>query len=223
MSQSLHPSQSMMEEFCAGKLDPGLSALVAAHLADCSACRKLAAQIETHLAQSCLEIPSQAAVPDFSKIEQDILELPASGRNLQIRDLSAQTLTVKGKSVDLPAPLSTLKKAMAPWRSVGRNISYSKVDVEGAGNLYFLYFENGAEIPEHTHDGNEYALVVAGSFRDQHSEYITGDFATFSTSDSHRPSTEDPDGCLLLVSLEGPFVFKEGWARLLNPFRRWLF
>ena len=129
------------------------------------------------------------------------------------------SLQFNNKTIELPPTLLSAKENMSPWKSIG-NISYSKVDIHGSGNMYFVHFEPGVNISEHTHDGNEYAYVIAGSFSDQHSEYITGDFASFSHDDSHNPYTEDPDGCLLLVSIDGPFIFKEGLARLLNPFRR---
>ena len=221
-----HPKKIILDQFTKGQLDDPVSIIIAAHTGSCSQCKKYLARKEEELAQDFAQPLNTNLddfnIPDFSFMEKSIIESSIEKEPIIDKESENKTLLFKNKSIDLPPSLLSIKSHMSPWRSLG-NISYSKVNVHGESSIYFVHFEPGAKIAEHSHDGNEYAYVVAGSFKDQHSEYITGDFASFTHDDSHHPYTEDPDGCLLLVSIDGPFFFKEGWARLLNPFRKLFF
>jgi putative transcriptional regulator len=219
-----HPSRSFLDLLASGKLDDTVSIVISSHVEGCRQCQKYIAKKEAQLADTMFKSVEEKSseIPEFSKMQEIIINSSEESVPQLKYQNADNVLTFKSKTVDLPATLKRIKKHMSPWKSFG-NISYSKINVQGQSNLYFVHFEPGVKIAEHTHDGNEYAYVLAGSFQDQHAEYITGDFASFSRDDSHHPYTEDPDGCMLLVTIEGPFVFKEGWARLLNPFRKLFF
>ncbi len=218
-----HPCDAVLTEFASGHLDDHLAILVSAHSQDCAHCCSRLEQTEKRLAEEMSSAPliNDGVRPDLSKIQDRILSQSDSPASPQVVT-SSRTLSFKNKKVLLPKALQKAERFMTSWRRLG-SISYSKVNIAGTSNLYFVHFEAGAKIAQHSHDGNEYAYVVAGSFRDQHSDYVTGDFACFGVEDSHHPYTDDPDGCLLLVSLEGPFVFSEGLPRVLNPFRKLFF
>ncbi|MCB9026535.1 MAG: cupin domain-containing protein [Bdellovibrionaceae bacterium] len=225
---SKHPNLRILKQFANGDLDEHLSILISAHRSGCKKCSKIVSESESKASLIFFnEVDSRfkdLKIPDFSAIQAKILNKKSTVKEASILQTHKDKhLVFKNKNIDLPAPLIALKKLMGPWKSINKNISYSKLSSQSRGNLYFVFFGPGAKIPEHSHDGNEYAYVVAGSFRDQVSEYISGDFASFNHKDCHHPYTDDPDGCMLLVNLKGPFYFKEGLARLLNPFRHFIF
>ena len=219
-----HPSLSFLDQLVSGNLDDTVSMVISSHTGSCKRCQDYMTKKEELLANDLfISMPEQVTnVPDFSNLQESIMNSAEDTMTTAELPKLDNILQFKNKKIDLPANLQNMKKHMTPWKSFG-SISYSKIDVHGASNMYFVHFEPGVKISEHSHEGNEYAYVLAGSFQDQHNEYITGDFASFSHDDSHHPYTEDPDGCMLLVSIDGPFVFKEGWARLLNPFRNLFF
>jgi putative transcriptional regulator len=218
-----HPNQKILIKLTAGELDDKHSLVVSAHTQSCGACKIKISQLESQLSENYFSTSASdinlSPTPDFSQIQKTILELKP--KSISKKSVSVERITIKNKSVELPIQLNSLISQMQKWKTVGDKLSYCKIDVHGSSNLYFVYFNKGAKIPEHTHEGNEFVYVIAGSYSDELFEYVSGDFSSYNTADSHHPYTEDPDGCLLLVSLDGPFVFQEGWARLLNPFRRW--
>lgn len=219
-----HPNDGVLSRFSRGDLEDKISAVVAAHLGSCSQCQTRVSQLESKLADLYFEgleeqVSTKSSTP-FDIMQEEILKKP------QVKTLPIvkpnEFVEVSGKKIELPAHISHLTKSMRPWRKVGSRIQYSQLDIHGNNHLYFVHFNSGAQIPEHTHLGQEFVYVIEGSFSDQISEYSTGDFACFSQEDHHSPKTDDPDGCLLLVSLEAPFVFKKGWSQLLNPISRFL-
>lgn len=218
-----HPNIDILKKFAYGQLDDQLSVIVSGHVEYCSLCRKQIYQYEDQLALETFNLTSEEnKVPDFSILEKNIVENGLSPLSFA-KDTNNNYLSFKNKQIPLPHSLSSITKYVGSWDCLFGKISFAPVNLQGKGHMYFVHFEQGAKIPKHSHDGNEYAYIVAGSFCDSKTEYISGDFASFNEADSHAPYTNDPDGCLLLVSLDGPFYFKEGFAKLLNPFRKFLF
>lgn len=244
-----HPDEETMNRYVEGSIDPQLAVLIKAHIHECAECREAQRTAEARQAQRAFaantvsmagtaRADSSAVVageaPDFSGMFDAIVCQPGAtqvqGGKSGERDESAGAVQASAKvlelpinnlKVELPASIARLAQHTGKWRSIGRKIASSRVNVAGSGNLYFIYFAEGASIASHAHTGEEYCYVVAGNFHDQHAEYITGDFGHFKQNDAHAPSTSDPDGCLLLVKLDGTFDFKEGLARVLNWFN-WL-
>lgn len=218
-----HPSPFLLEQFVSGDIEDQLAVILAAHVESCEQCQKLIKKREQHMAGSLVEQQPPANV-DFGDMAENIMsqKLPSTPPS-QSKTENDISLFFKDQEFSLPTPLQPLKKLMLPWKRSFANISMAKIDLAGTGSMYFLHIPKGTTVPVHSHKGNEFIYVVAGSFEDDLNEYITGDFAHFSVHDTHTPTTQDPDGCLLLVSVEGPFHFKKGWAKLLNPFGRFLF
>ncbi len=215
-----HPDSKILARYASGDLSEKSSLVISSHVSQCVECQTSVAQHESSLTQAFIKTKFNME-PDLSAMLNYIVTSRPAAAETSPR--LRQSIKVNNQTLELPLQLSSIHQNIGPWRQVGKKISYAKIDVDGPSNLYLVYFAKGAKIPEHGHEGNEFAYVIAGSFTDQTNDYVSGDFVSFDTLDSHHPQTDDPDGCLLLVCIEAPFVFKEGFARLLNPFRRLLF
>lgn len=223
MNKMNHPNIFVLKSFASGEIGAQLAILVSAHLESCVQCKIDLHKIESEFTKSFIsesKIDSQSFEEEFKSIlncSQEKLDISSESNSQK------SFLNFEGKNYHLPKGINSLQNVMGPWKMKLKNFYYSKLNLSGIGNMYFLYFKSGVSIPVHTHTGNEYVYVIAGSFEDGINEYITGDFANFNQSVSHSPRTNDPDGCMLLVSIEAPFHFQKGWARLLNLFGKWIY
>ena len=97
------------------------------------------------------------------------------------------------------------------------------VDLGNQGVANFIFMGSGGSVPEHTHRGTEYTLVIDGEFSDGLSRYDTGDFIFMDGEKTHTPKAEGKEGCLVFSIVDQPLHFTSGLARLLNPFSHLFF
>lgn len=218
-----HPSEDILKAYAIGDIDEKVASLVSAHTQHCSLCAQIVRTEEDLHAQELVQVEPFKR-PNFDHLYHKILTPPA----LSIEKVEEKEphhfpsqFEIEGLNIDIPRSLRPLLARASSWKSVLGNISYAKVEMDGPGHFYFVYFKKGAKISQHSHKGHEFSYVVAGSFNDEFNEYVTGDFAWFDKSDTHTPQTQDPDGCLLAVVIDAPFIFKKGLSRLLNPLGMW--
>jgi putative transcriptional regulator len=84
----------------------------------------------------------------------------------------------------------------------------------------FYKIAAGKELPEHTHRGNEFTLVMAGSFADNAGEYRQGDFILADTHTIHQPKASNDCDCICFAVMDAPLKMTGFFGRLLNPFLR---
>ena len=97
------------------------------------------------------------------------------------------------------------------------------VDLGQDGQANFIYMEKGGRVPEHTHKGTEFTLVIDGQFSDGLADYDCGDFTIMDSTKKHMPFSEADEGCLVFTMVDKPLHFTSGLARLLNPFSQLFF
>ncbi|MFT6898372.1 MAG: putative transcriptional regulator, partial [Paraglaciecola sp.] len=109
------------------------------------------------------------------------------------------------------------------WSRLAGKLWHAPVDIGGMGQASFIYMEKGGRVPEHTHRGNEFTLVIDGTFSDGLADYGVGDFTRMDSHNKHVPYSDADDGCLVFTILDKPLHFTSGIARLLNPFSHLFF
>jgi putative transcriptional regulator len=70
----------------------------------------------------------------------------------------------------------------------------------------------------HTHRGNEYTLVLDGSFSDKAGDYHQGDFILADTQTIHQPKAANDGDCICFAVTDAPLKMTGFFGRLLNPF-----
>jgi len=72
----------------------------------------------------------------------------------------------------------------------------------------------------HTHMGDEYTVILEGSFSDEAGLYHKGDFLLRDASDQHTPVATLDKYCICLAVTEAPIQLTGFFGWLLNPFIR---
>ncbi len=89
--------------------------------------------------------------------------------------------------------------ARRKWRGLAPGLTRLDLDVGGKGLTRLLRISPRSAIPRHTHDGTEYALVLAGSLADGVGDYEPGDISFADATVTHKPRARTGQACWLLV------------------------
>lgn len=116
----------------------------------------------------------------------------------------------------LPQSLDNLK-----WISRGRGVREYPIKMGTEGfSVSLLAIEPGQAIPNHTHRGREYTVVLEGAYEDGGMMVQAGDLVCNDDTDVHRPIADQRDGCLCLAVIDAPLRFKGPLGWVINPFLR---
>ena len=242
-----HPSAQQLEDFVEGTLTPAISLMVSAHCDMCERCQRLV-EIETErLAAQMVSTANESladntdATLQFGDMLSQITQLPSSQvdelkkdhppeyretinkSNLRSEHKGLSTIELDGREFTLPRTLHRYIDKTGNWSSLVGKLWQAPVDLGNQGVANFIFMGSGGSVPEHTHRGTEYTLVIDGEFSDGLSHYDTGDFIFMDGEKTHTPKAEGKEGCLVFSIVDQPLHFTSGLARLLNPFSHLFF
>ncbi|HEH9439047.1 TPA: cupin domain-containing protein [Aeromonas sobria] len=225
-----HPTDPMLRAFAADELPLPLAVGLSAHCELCPDCAARLKTFEEELAQQYLDSP---AAPELAPRDDVALD---AGFDAMLADILAQPEPVAAPVIDLPRAQPTelevaghayrlprvLARYRSPkWRHIGAIRQQSLPLDEMGARASLLHIEAGGRIPEHTHQGYELTLLLAGTIEDGDTCYKAGDFIWRDASHSHSPHT--PDGCLCYTVQDAPVQFTKGLSRLLNGISQHLY
>ncbi|TNI94710.1 ChrR family anti-sigma-E factor [Aeromonas allosaccharophila] len=225
-----HPTDPMLRAFAADELPLPLAVGLSAHCELCPDCAARLKTFEEELAQQYLASPAE---PELAPRDDVALD---AGFDAMLADILAQPEPVAAPVIDLPRAQSgelevaghaySLPRVLAryrspKWRHIGAIRQQSLPLDEMGARASLLHIEAGGRIPEHTHQGYELTLLLAGTIEDGDTLYKAGDFIWRDASHSHSPHT--PDGCLCYTVQDAPVQFTKGLSRLLNGISQHLY
>lgn len=225
-----HPTDPMLRAFAADELPLPLAVGLSAHCELCPDCAARLKIFEEELAQQYLDSPAE---PELAPRDDVALD---AGFDAMLADILAQPEPVAAPVIDLPQAQPTelevaghayrlprvLARYRSPkWRHIGAIRQQSLPLDEMGARASLLHIEAGGRIPEHTHQGYELTLLLAGTIEDGDTRYKAGDFIWRDASHSHSPHT--PDGCLCYTVQDAPVQFTKGLSRLLNGISQHLY
>lgn len=242
-----HPSARQLSDFVEGTLSPAISLMVSAH---CDMCEKCQCRVEIETESLAAEMVSSVSAKmdntidtsfQFGDMLSQITALP-SGKQSDLgsyceveyqepfkkdnsRRLQAgvSTIELDGRTFTLPRTLHRYIDKTGNWSSLVGKLWQAPVDLGNQGVANFIFMGSGGSVPEHTHRGTEYTLVIDGEFSDGLGRYDTGDFIFMDGEKTHTPRAEGKEGCLVFSIVDQPLHFTSGLARLLNPFSHLFF
>ena len=200
-------------QFAAGQLSDALGVMVACHLEHCAECRQHAQTFEQLGGELMDELVPTPMSPDFLSKVMD--QLNSVDDNIVI-PVSVDPRLPKPLQRFLPNTVENL-----PWYGFSKNIQ--QFDLAFSDSHYtakFYKIKAGKELPEHTHRGNEFTLVMSGAFSDDAGSYREGDFILADTSTKHRPKAHDDCDCICFAVMDAPLKLTGFWGKMLNPFLR---
>lgn len=95
----------------------------------------------------------------------------------------------------------------ADWRFAAPGVRRIELMSEGDAKAELLRIEPGHGSPSHTHEGNEFTLVLAGAFSDGIGRYAKGDLCAADGGTTHRPIAEPGETCFALAVTDGALKF----------------
>lgn len=216
-----HPDHDLLSRYANGELESASSILISAHLEFCPHCRQKLAAIEAKQARHLANSEPATMTPSLNAMMLEIMaQEPSEPIAEEVLD---NELLLEDKTYPLPSALQRHSDKIGPWSRLPGNIKRAQVEVSGSSKMNFIYMDEGSSLPEHTHQGQEITLVLAGEFYDDNGTYKPGDFIIQSDEHTHLPRTRDGQDCLCLTLLNAPLHFTSGLATLLNPFSQLFF
>ena len=209
-----HPSEEMLLGYAAGSLNEPVSLLVATHLALCPDCRREVAAYEM-LGGEELEGQSPVTMASDSLVRVlDLLDEPEAPAK---SSWPAQTGT---GDLRLPQPLRGYVSGSLDsldWRQRGGIAEASLLPDQNSFKTRLMRIKPKTAIPEHSHHGAEYTLVLAGGFSDHTGHFLRGDVAIADPEVQHRPVADAGEDCICLAVTDAPLRFTGTFVRLLSP------
>lgn len=221
----------LMLDYINGSLPDPLQIMVASHVAmnkDAEADFQALSEIGGDILAS--DAPVALSGVDMDRLLDDLDSIPqesgAFDDDETIVDLKAiygRTRKVEGDYAPvLPAPLRAQiggELESIEWRKVGGGVKEFVLPVSEKGlKASLLWVEAGRKIPNHTHKGREYTLILGGAFVDGDTRLDRGDFVCNDGDDVHSPEADMDHGCLCYVVQDAPLKFKGLLGLLINPF-----
>ena len=210
-----HPVEEQLTAFAAGSLPLSQALCISAHLEHCTHCQQKLQrlnQVGSELMQQLKPAPASTALKSrlldqLDKLGLESTEQDTAQHNSTIPRCLQQFIKDDYSSLD--------------WKRVSSDIQSIELcrDSNGA-RVELLKIRPGGSATTHTHLGDEYTVILEGSFPDEAGLYHQGDFLVQTAQHHHTPvATLDRD-CICLAVTEGPIQFTGWLARLFNPFIR---
>lgn len=196
----------ILAEYASSTLGESQSVLVASHLTLCPKCLKESERfdqigglfmseaedtaLDSNLLDKVLsrldETKDNECKPDKNVVTSDLAMIPKP-----IRDRLPPTLKIQN------------------WKRLGKNIKYIDLpNTQPKTSMRLMKLSAGTKIPLHSHNGNEYTMVISGGFSDHYGSYQRGDVAVRDESDTHQPVVDDSEDCICFIVTEAPLKIK---------------
>lgn len=121
----------------------------------------------------------------------------------------------------VPSPLEDFVKRTGQelkWKKLGFGVERASLSNDDGEELYLLKARPGLKVPRHTHEGEEWALILQGGYSVGEESYGLGDLHREDESCTHQPIVDDDgEACITLVALEGSLKFSNPLMRMLKP------
>ena len=225
-----HPGDELLSSYSAGSLPLGQALCVSAHMEFCTNCCKKLQRFNQVGGELMLQLNPATVSHDLkntilNKIDEDSDSLERDHQDMSYSGKSKVSNVRSGAGESsVPRCLRQFVKSdyqeMA-WRRVAKSIHNIELfrDDENT-KVEMLKIKSGGSVSTHSHLGEEYTVILEGSFSDEDGLYQQGDFLVRNSRDEHTPiATLDRD-CICLGVSEAPLQFSGFFARILNPLIR---
>jgi putative transcriptional regulator len=215
-----HPKFELIQSFVNGELPASLSAGIAIHADMCPKCQQQIAQLTEQLSYASFEevyldrfIVDESQEVDNVDFEKAIAAITESNDIDIIKAKVEKSITFKDQVYSLPPVLNNM--VLGKTANVGK-LARARIQLdENEIHSSLLHIEPGGSVPEHTHNGFELTVLIAGKFSDETGEYVPGDFIMLDKKNQHHPVSEK--GCLCFTVANDSLHFTQGINKLLNP------
>ncbi len=203
MSLAHHPSEELLLDLAAGRLERGPALVLKAHLGACADCQAEVGRLEAVGGVLMAALPAAPMQGDA---------LARALARIETREPPAAPI-----DVGLPELLGGERLGPRRWLAPGLWLRRLEPERPSRFNTYLLHTSPGRRLPRHGHVGAEYVCVLEGAFSDATGRYGAGDFACSDEALVHEPLAESGEACLCLISTEGRLQMHDLIGRLFQP------
>ncbi|MBL6937387.1 MAG: cupin domain-containing protein [Alphaproteobacteria bacterium] len=210
MSIAHHPGDELLLSYASGAANEAVALLVASHATFCAQCR---ARVQRAEATGGRVLTDMAPVPMSAQAYESLLARLDEPARAVVQAAHLQS--------DVPAPLQAYigtDYGALPWRHVGGGISHLPIRTRGGMRARLIRAEPGSGVYTHTHKGEEWTLVLTGSYTDKTGHYAAGDVQSTTPEISHQPTADAGPVCINLAVTDAPLVFRGLLPKLVAKF-----
>lgn len=203
-----HIDEATLAAFAAGQLAQPFAVVVASHLSLCPTCQR---SYREQIAVGGAMLDEVTPKPLSQNLKTGIMD--------RLDDMPVEAVSYPVPPAPFPAPLSLFFGAEGPkWSSIGLGARQSILKNDDQGSLRLLYIPAGRAVPEHSHSGPEFTLVLQGSYSTAGETFAAGDVETANEEVEHTPMAGTEGPCICLAATSAPLRFGSFLPRLLQPF-----
>jgi putative transcriptional regulator len=211
MTTSHKLQDEWLVSYAAGTLTHGRSLMVASHLAYHDDLQEIVSDAEA-IGGALLDSIDAAPVSD-TVLDQVLSRLD---------DRMSQPVSAAPKRSDVfPQPLAQYLNGNVEslnWRFMGPGMSNARLwNGPNDERLWLLRARGGVVVPEHGHSGDEWTLILKGSYQTSLGRFGVGDMDVAGEEIVHQPIIDDGEECICLVLTEGPIRLKSLIGRMIQP------
>jgi putative transcriptional regulator len=220
-----HPGDALLMDYAGGCLAEPAALVIATHMTLCPGCRHAVAELET-VGGALLEELEPEEVSDccrnavFARLDAADAPRPMPPRPRNGSGVCGSGVGGSGVGGTplLPRPLRRYVGDLERlrWRTRLPGLQMAEIPL-GNGVANLVRMRGGVAVPQHSHDGLELAVILAGGFTDSLGHFVRGDVAIGDDGVDHRP-VADAEGCLCLSVTLGRLRLTGPLGRLIDPF-----
>lgn len=210
-----HPGDELLASYSAASLPLSQALCISVHLDHCDECTQKLRRLN-HVGSELMQQLKPS--PPSPGLKEKLLD------QLDTLPVDVETARYNSGSTSVPRCLHQFIKTgyqEIPWNRISPDIqNYELCRDQNNAKVELLRIKPGGTSGTHTHMGDEYTVILEGSFSDEAGLYHQGDFLVRNKRHRHTPVATQDRECICLAVTEGPIQLTGFFGRLLNPFIR---
>jgi putative transcriptional regulator len=220
-----HPADELLTAYAAASLPLSQALCISVHLEHCSECTQNLHRLNQLGSELMLNLRPAPSSPDLRNKLLDLIDqVSIDQTSIGEASNTAVSSHTNANNQLLPRCLHQFIKTGykdISWKRLSRDIqSYELCRDQNNAKVELLRLKPGGTSGTHTHMGDEYTVILEGSFSDESGLYHQGDFLVRDSRHQHTPVATNDRECICLAVTEAPIQLTGFFGRLLNPLIR---
>lgn len=222
---NFHPDTALLVDYASGSVHRAQAICLSTHLSFCAQCAQQVRHLEELGGDLALTEPAalSSGLLDKTLATLDSAEPPTPRPTAQARQIEGRTDLLNGQSAlpELVQKLITGIPAPAAWRKLSNSVSMARLPT--GQKDYEVALQRicaGGKTPHHGHTGDEFTVVLQGSFSDEDGVYSAGDFLYRGPGEVHQPLGALHEDCICLTAVSARIKLRSRFDWLFAPLLR---
>ena len=214
-----HPDEELLATYSAASLPLSQALCISTHIEHCHECASKAQRLNLVGGELMQQLKPALPSSAFKKSLLDNIDALSEKQEKDDENTERQ-----GNIPSVPHCLTQFINDdydELDWKRVSPDIhSFELCRDSNGAKVELLKIKAGGTSSKHTHMGDEYTVILEGSFSDEDGVYGQGDFMLRDSSHQHTPVATQDSECICLAVTEAPIQLMGFFGRLLNPLIR---